>query len=646
MAVGEANALFCKKTETIAHIFKMLLQCNLSQNETDDLKSTFLGYSYPHTPFSRVVRAPSVPAVLSGAEAHLESVDIAQNFNDPELLDKSFLNGPTNSTILLQEHSFLMSTFLLAVTLALILLLLWYPLRYWWRCYNLRSADDPSSPLSHLPLPPGSFGLPIIGETVSWITQGPKFNSNRRKKYGNVFKTSAITLPMVKVTGHEYVKKVLMGEHEEVTTVWPKVVQRVLGANGIVNTVGPSHKHKRRMASKAFTAKALNSYLPRLRINAEKNIKAMLDEERPRAYDRMLKLTFEFGISALLGFDLNSKEIKTSYNTFHDLVSNIFSMPYRIPGFGFDKAMNARTELLDKLQDQIRKKKEIVMEQLRNGEDVNYEEEPGALDIILHEVLQRSARKHECLNSQSLNNNYEGEVKENLTADPPEEPISDLALTEMGVELMFAGYYTSASALTSCILELSRNPKVFKKLENELLKSGILSGEDSIDENEDARPEFNLQAIQKLTYMEQVLKEAMRLRPPVLGGYRKAKRTFQIGPYRVPKGWYVIYNIRDTHEFEFENMDTFDPDRFAPGRDLGDNYRFIPFGGGPRTCVGRTYARLIIKLALIEMFRHFRKWELTSDKLPRMKAIPTLHPVDGLPLKLFPRERIGVVNTT
>ena len=63
----------------------------------------------------------------------------------------------------------------------------------------------------------------------------------------------------------------------------------------------------------------------------------MLDEERPRAYDRMLKLTFEFGISALLGFDLNSKEIKTSYNTFHDLVSNIFSMPYRIPGFGFDK---------------------------------------------------------------------------------------------------------------------------------------------------------------------------------------------------------------------------------------------------------------------------------------------------------------------
>ena len=72
-------------------------------------------------------------------------------------------------------------------------------------------------------------------------------------------------------------------------------------------------------------------------------------------------------------------------------------------------------------------------------------------------------------------------------------------------------------------------------------------------------------------------------------------------------------------------------------------FRFIPFGGGPRTCIGREYARLIIKIALIEMFRHYRKWELANKKLPKMKAIPTLHPADGLPCILYPREDYGVV---
>ena len=51
------------------------------------------------------------------------------------------------------------------------LLLSWYPLKVWWEKRNKRLAEDPSSPLSHLPLPPGDFGPPIIGETFLWLTQ-------------------------------------------------------------------------------------------------------------------------------------------------------------------------------------------------------------------------------------------------------------------------------------------------------------------------------------------------------------------------------------------------------------------------------------------------------------------------------------------
>ena len=51
------------------------------------------------------------------------------------------------------------------------LIALWYPLKLWWKKRNIRLGNDPSSPLSHLPLPPGDFGLPLIGETFAWITQ-------------------------------------------------------------------------------------------------------------------------------------------------------------------------------------------------------------------------------------------------------------------------------------------------------------------------------------------------------------------------------------------------------------------------------------------------------------------------------------------
>lgn len=72
-------------------------------------------------------------------------------------------------------------------------------------------------------------------------------------------------------------------------------------------------------------------------------------------------------------------------------------------------------------------------------------------------------------------------------------------------------------------------------------------------------------------------------------------------------------------------------------------HRYIPFGGGPRKCIGQEYAKVLLKTILIEMFRRFRGWELTGGELPKMKAIPTLHPADGLPLDLYPREVVGVV---
>nr|XP_009859215.1 cytochrome P450 26B1 isoform X2 [Ciona intestinalis] len=534
----------------------------------------------------------------------------------------------------------LMAFILLGLAAILAVCILVHPLKAWWLNYNMKSAVDPDSKLNHLPIPPGSFGLPFIGETLAWITQGPKFNSNRRKKYGNVFTTNAISLPIVKVSGHEYVKEILTGEHDKVTTIWPYTVRTILGSHGIVNSIGDIHKYKRKVAFKAFTRAALNDYVPIMRNHATRIVRQMQESDQPLVYPNMLRLTFDVAVNALLGLEISDQvELDMLFKTFHQLVSNVFCLPYNVPGFGFNKGMKARNQLLDLLQIHIEAKKQAVFSEInKSGEGAD----PcdglafrGALGTILYEEIKNSIRLKKLREESNLDNN-------NTKSDADNEfELGDLEIKEIAIELMFAGYYTSASALTSAILELARHPDVFSKLENELLQHGILR-EDSSDEEH--MPELNLQNIHKLTYLDQVLKETLRIRPPVLGAYRRAKKTFQIGDYRIPKGWTVIYNIRDTHELEFEHMTEFDPEHFAP--DANDKkFRFIPFGGGPRVCIGQEYARIIMKVSLIEMIRCNSSWKLANKTLPKMVAIPTLHPKDGLPVHLQPRKTVGVVTS-
>ena len=67
-------------------------------------------------------------------------------------------------------------------------------------------------------------------------------------------------------------------------------------------------------------------------------------------------------------------------------------------------------------------------------------------------------------------------------------------------------------------------------------------------------------------------------------------------------------------------------------------FRWIPFGGGPRTCVGKEFARLQFKIFIIEFIRHFSNLKFANGKPPKMFAVPFLHPTDGLPIKLVKRE--------
>lgn len=104
--------------------------------------------------------------------------------------------------------------------------------------------------------------------------------------------------------------------------------------------------------------------------------------------------------------------------------------------------------------------------------------------------------------------------------------------------------------------------------------------------------------------------------------------------YQIPKGWNVIYSICDTHDVAdiFTNKEEFNPDRFiVPHPEDASRFSFIPFGGGLRSCVGKEFAKILLKIFTVELARHC-DWQLLNGP-PTMKTSPTVYPVDNLPAR-------------
>lgn len=494
--------------------------------------------------------------------------------------------------------------------------LLYFVAQYLWRKRILKSAHDPTSPLSKtLPLPPGDFGIPFLGETLSWAVEGKNFNSSRRKKHGTVFSTHFLGNPIVKVSGASNVKQILQGEHDKVTTIWPTSIRRIFGEHAITHSPEDKHKYLRKLALKGFSQSSLNGYIPHLRdIISRKTKEWARCSGSKRIYEDIKRMTFENAAKSMAGYSFETNEnLERHFKVFEDMLANLFSLPYDLPVIGFRKGIRNSRQLRDLLHSHLRDK---LKKTISDPDDVE-----DARDVLHHMIVAdvSASRKRESKDS--------GIESDKSASEDEERQLTLEELKQIAIELMFGGYSTTNSAVSSLIIQLAKYPDVRKKLEEELIENGLLEDDDDSD--------VTLERIQKLSYLEQVIKEVLRVMPPILGGYRKALKTFQIGNYRIPKGWTVVYNIRDTHEYEFQEDVDFDPERFSReswSPTKGNRFRWIPFGGGPRVCLGKEYAKLAIKLTAIEMIKRFKSWRFENDQPPPMFAVPTLHPTNGLPV--------------
>ena len=136
----------------------------------------------------------------------------------------------------------------------------------------------------------------------------------------------------------------------------------------------------------------------------------------------------------------------------------------------------------------------------------------------------------------------------------------------------------------------------------------------------------------KLQYLDQTLKESLRIHPPVGSTQRVLQKEENFGGYKLPAKTYVVvsdYTIQNSVEV-WESPDVFDPDRFSPARKESiSQAKYFPFSLGPRTCIGKTLAQFEAKVLMAKVLHEF-KFELLPGQTAEVIENLTMKPRDGV----------------
>jgi len=210
-----------------------------------------------------------------------------------------------------------------------------------------------------------------------------------------------------------------------------------------------------------------------------------------------------------------------------------------------------------------------------------------------------------------------------LSARDPEtgRMMSDDELISNLYTFMVAGHETSATALAWTLWLLAKDLTTQERLRDEI---------EAVAGAQEIGPEH----IDRLTFARQVLQESMRLFPPAIGVGRAPREDIMIGPHEIRRGELVILASWCVHRHEklWEEPNGFDPNRFAPER-VKARHRcaYMPFGAGPRTCIGMSFAMLEMVVLLATFVRGFR-FKTTPGHRITLATNLTLRAKNGLPL--------------
>ena len=205
--------------------------------------------------------------------------------------------------------------------------------------------------------------------------------------------------------------------------------------------------------------------------------------------------------------------------------------------------------------------------------------------------------------------------------------MNDKQLRDECMTLFGAGHETTAVTLTWALYLLSQHPEAESRLYAEV--DAVLGG----------RP-ATLEDLNHMPYTDWVIRETLRFYPPAWATTRENTVDVELGGYHLPKGSIVFLGFLWMHHDVrgFDAPDAFDPERFSPAREKEiDRRAYLPFGAGPRVCIGNMFAMMEARLILATIAQRYRL-SLAPGHTVRPERLFTLRPKDGMPMILHARQ--------
>lgn len=211
--------------------------------------------------------------------------------------------------------------------------------------------------------------------------------------------------------------------------------------------------------------------------------------------------------------------------------------------------------------------------------------------------------------------------------------MSDELIRDQLLTMLIAGHDTSTALLAWVWYLLGTHPEAMAIAVKEV---------DDVVGNSEIEASF----LPKLTYLDQVIKETLRLYPPIHVGNRLTNSDVEMNDYTIPAGQRVMYSIYLSHRHPnyWEDPDAFKPERFGrkanqqsgcPMDKKRPPFTYIPFGGGPRNCIGAAFAQIEAKVVLARILQRFRLTLLLQKVQAHMGA--TLEPKPGVKMRVVQR---------
>lgn len=440
----------------------------------------------------------------------------------------------------------------------------------------MSTQSDHTAPL---PIADRKVGALVLKETVAERSFLAALRSMHRH-VGDIFK---VTLPLfqpVMLVGPEYNRHLLVTNRHQVQWRNEKDAVARLLRRGVLVVDGDEHDHYRDLMSPALVRRAVPQHIPAMAAETDRVIGRWQDGQTVDMLVEMRKVALFILMRTLYGVDF-APDLDRLWQPILKLLT------YISPGFW------------------------IVWPNMPRPQ---YRAAIRTVDDYLYSIIRRRRTDPDA-----------GDPNDLLGRLLADESMTDDLVRDQLLTMLIAGHDTSTAMMAWTWYLLGSHPDALDAVQAEI--DAVIG---------DSQPAG--EQMHALAYTERVVKETLRLYPPIHIGNRMAKTDIALNGYEIPRGSRVMYSIYTTHrdETHWDNPDAFDPERFCPhARHKRPALSYVPFGGGPRNCIGAAFSQIEAKVIAARVLQQYELELLPQDVHAHMGA--TLEPRPGVMMRVHRR---------